>query len=388
MPLILVTDAWVGKSLSAIRSLGEAGYTVHAISHTYNSFGFYSKYTKKYFKFPNPQDEPDAYRIKLLALLAKNKYDCIIPMEDAVIKIILDVRPEVEKLTHVALPLRENYYSAYNKMETLMLADSIGVPIPKTLFQPSVEELRGQENDLPFPLIIKPVSGSGSRGLKKVHNAAELFKHYPEIVGHYGPCVVQEALPQEGKGLGVGLIAENGHVLCSYSYTRLREFPVTGGPGTLREVTDDAATKAYAAKLMHALNWTGVAMVEFKTDLKTGEPKLMEINPRFWGSLELARYAGVNLPNMLVQLSLGEEVITQTAKVGTRARWLFPGDIAHFVFNPKRFSMQPSFFNFWDKNTFTDHLQLVDFKGSVAFLICSFLQFFSPKIWRMAIFRK
>lgn len=387
MPLILVTDAWVGKSLSAIRSLGQAGYTVHAVSHTYNSFGFYSKYTQKYVKLPNPAEKPEEYKAQLLTLLAKNKYDAIIPMEDAVIKIILDEREAVEKLTHVALPLRENYYSAYYKMETLMLAESIGVPVPKTLYSPSVEELRGND-ELAFPLIIKPVAGSGSRGLKKVHTKEELLKFYPDIVRHYGACVVQEALPQEGKGLGVGLIAKDGEVLCSYTYTRLREFPVTGGPGTLREVTNDQETQAYAAKLMHSLNWTGVAMVEFKTDVRTGKPKLMEINPRFWGSLELARYSGINLPKMLVQLSLGEEVKPQTAKVGTRARWLIPGDIAHFVFNPKRFSMKPSFFNFWAKGTYNDHLQWADFKGTLAFLTCSFLQFFDPKIWKMAIFRK
>lgn len=46
-------------------------------------------------------------------------------------------------------------------------------------------------------------------------------------------------------------------------------------------------------------------MVEWKVDLRDGRPKLMEINPRFWGSLELAVRSGVNFPSLYADADRG-----------------------------------------------------------------------------------
>jgi predicted ATP-grasp superfamily ATP-dependent carboligase len=69
-------------------------------------------------------------------------------------------------------------------------------------------------------------------------------------------------------------------------------------------VTDDRLAR-YAASVVAELGWTGVAMVEFKKD---DDYRLMEVNPRFWGSLPLATRAGVNFPRLLCRLAMGEEV--------------------------------------------------------------------------------
>ena len=58
-------------------------------------------------------------------------------------------------------------------------------------------------------------------------------------------------------------------------------------------------------RLLTALNWHGVAMVEFKIDA-TGQHWLMEINPRLWGSLALSIDAGVDFPLGLLQVARGE----------------------------------------------------------------------------------
>jgi predicted ATP-grasp superfamily ATP-dependent carboligase len=88
-------------------------------------------------------------------------------------------------------------------------------------------------------------------------------------------------------------------------------------------------------------------MVEFKVDPRDNEPKLMELNPRFWGSLALAIQAGVDFPYLLYKMAMGEafEPIVEY-EVGVRCRWLLPGDILHFLTNPQRFHLEPSFFRF------------------------------------------
>jgi predicted ATP-grasp superfamily ATP-dependent carboligase len=90
--------------------------------------------------------------------------------------------------------------------------------------------------------------------------------------------------------------------------------------------------REYAVRLMGHLKWNGVAMVEFKVDKLIGSPMLMEINGRFWGSLQLALDAGLNLPYLLVQMVNGVrlDVADHPYRVGTKSRWLL-GDLDHLL---------------------------------------------------------
>src|SRR6185503_992863 len=115
--------------------------------------------------------------------------------------------------------------------------------------------------------------------------------------------LIQEKV--EGPGYGVGVFAERGRVIASFAHRRLREYPVTGGPSSACvSVVDDRLT-GYAAAVIRELGWSGVAMVEFKKD---DDYRLMEVNPRFWGSLPLATRAGVNFPDLLCRHAMGEAV--------------------------------------------------------------------------------
>ena len=109
------------------------------------------------------------------------------------------------------------------------------------------------------------------------------------------------------------------------------------------------------------MGWFGVAMVEFKLDPRDGLPKLMEINPRFWGSLPLAIEAGVNFPLLLYRMACGETFKpVENYRIGRRCRWLLPGDILHFIFNPRRHRLVPGFFRFRDPDTAYDILSVRD----------------------------
>jgi predicted ATP-grasp superfamily ATP-dependent carboligase len=81
--------------------------------------------------------------------------------------------------------------------------------------------------------------------------------------------------------------------------------------------------------LLDALDWRGVAMIECKREAVTGRQVVMEINGRFWGSLQLAIDAGVDFPALLVRCAAGETCLERRAyRVGIRSRW-FWGDVDH-----------------------------------------------------------
>jgi predicted ATP-grasp superfamily ATP-dependent carboligase len=83
----------------------------------------------------------------------------------------------------------------------------------------------------------------------------------------------------------------------------LREVPITGGASSFREsVPLDPLLFDYSVRLLAALDWTGLAMVEFK--LGPQGPRLMEINGRIWGSLPLAVKSGMDFPARMAELYL------------------------------------------------------------------------------------
>src|SRR5262249_37353097 len=108
------------------------------------------------------------------------------------------------------------------------------------------------------------------------------------------------------------------------------EKPPTGGESVLREsIEPDPALLAASERLLQALRWTGVAMVEFRRT-PDGRALLMEMNPRLWGSVQLAIDAGVDFPALLVALYRGEKSSPVEAVVGVRTRWLL-GDLDHLA---------------------------------------------------------
>src|SRR2546430_8599658 len=80
--------------------------------------------------------------------------------------------------------------------------------------------------------------------------------------------------------------------------------------------------------ILDHVGWHGAAMVEFKVRAD-GRPYLMEINPRFWGSLQLAIDAGVDFPWLAYQLAAGlTPDSVEGYRIGVRNRWLL-GDLDH-----------------------------------------------------------
>jgi predicted ATP-grasp superfamily ATP-dependent carboligase len=391
VPRILVTDCWTNKALSVVRSLGLAGVEVHALAHKRIGAALWSTFVARRIISPDPWTDVESYRAFLLRLLSAGGFDCVMPLDEPSIKALYSTREELtenDSRLILCLPPEEAFAKANDKWTTLCLAREVGVPIPESYLPSGEPDIADALRALHFPLVIKPRSGSGSRGLKVAESEQEFRKYYPEVRAMYGEPILQECIPRSGHGLGVGLLARNGEVLVSYSYKRLREFPVSGGPSTLRETTDDRLLKEYAARLMEVLNWTGVAMVEFKEDAGRGAPTLMEINPRFWGSLELAHVAGINFPDLLYRVFAGEDVKPVGYRVGVRCRWLIPGDVAHFLANPARFRLAPSFWRFFDEDTYYDEFKKYDVKGSVAAIICALLSIADRETWKVGVFRR
>jgi predicted ATP-grasp superfamily ATP-dependent carboligase len=359
---VIITDGHWRKSLAAVRALGKKGIKTAVGESTRLATSMFSKYCHRAFVYPSPVYKKSEFIDFIGNTLRRKHCQMLLPMEDETLFLISENYSEFSKWTYLPFVTNEKLQLARSKDRVLKLAETKGIPIPTTWFIESMAQLDALIDSFPYPVVIKPKTGSGALGVSYIQHPQDLKKRYLAIHRQYPYPLIQERIPSEGPGYGVSLLFdENSTVKASFVHKRLREYPVTGGASTLRESIRHDEIRDMAVSLLTELGWFGVAMVEFKQDPRDGVFKLMEINPRFWGSLALAIASGVNFPYLLYKMSKGEDFKpVEQYDLGVKCRWMLPGDLLHFVYNPDRVRLIPEFFNFTDPDTHYDILSLDD----------------------------
>lgn len=382
---VLVTDAQERKAVPVIRALGRAGVYVVAGESCRWAMGFSSKYCRERYVYPRPEDE-EAFVAWLLQMGRRGVFNVVLPVDDRTMAPITRYRRDLEAYARIPVVDHHTYLLARDKAKTMEVARKVGVAIPETWWFASPEECADRLDEVPCPAVIKPRIGSGSRGIRCVHRREGLLAAYQEVHRRYPNPLVQEFVPPGGETLGVELLLNEGVVVAQFMHRRLREYPLSGGPSTLRESTYDGHLIHEAARLLSHMGWHGVAMVEFKIDPRDRVAKLMEVNPKFWGSVALPIVAGVNFPLLLYKLAKNETPEKMPAyALRVRSRWLIPGDLLHFITNPDRWRLEPSFFQF---RGIPDDILERDDLGPLYGMLLSFLsRAFTKALWTEKVLR-
>jgi carbamoyl-phosphate synthase large subunit len=152
--------------------------------------------------------------------------------------------------------------------------------------------------DWAFPIIVKPRRGAGSRGVRLVHDRAQL-----EALGDDDSLIAQEHLP--GDEFSVDVFADAaGHVVAAVPRTRTR---VDSGVSIAGRTVRNEELEGTAAAVARAIGLVGVANVQLRYDVN-GVAALLEVNPRFPGAMPLTIAAGVDMPSLALDLALGVDI--------------------------------------------------------------------------------
>lgn len=326
----IVTDADKRLGLYVIRSLGRAGCRVTALAGegTPAPIGFSSRYAAECRRLPAGE-----YRDVLVETIEElaPTHDLLMPVATYTLKLVAAAEDRLRPLLPFYIPDLESLRRASDKQATTRIAREAGVPVPETWEDLDPDAIEGWADELGdrLPLVIKYRDGMRSGGwdpaerysiVRSPSGFAAEYRRMHEI-GEYP--LVQEYV--EGGGYGFFTITNQAsRPVATFCHRRLREYPVSGGPSTLCESFHDERLVELGTRLLQAMEWRGVAMVEFKRDRTTGEYKLLEINPRFWGSLPLALHCGVDFPVYQAQLALGRTPQPEgDYPVGKKMRFLF-----------------------------------------------------------------
>lgn len=343
MPKVIVTDSSERAALAVIRSLGRRDIEVVAADSTSFNTGFLSKYCSRRIIYPSPQKNKSKFADFMLRLVKNENFDLLIPITDFTMSPILEHKDEIEEYVKVAAPPYKTAIKALDKAQTIQIAKEHGIPCPRTLLLEDPGDLKEVAGNLKYPVVIKPrmkVFWIKERAValkvtkrNYAYNSEDLMNKYVKIMSplkgfgiSHDFFLIQEFV--KGEGYGVEMLIHKSELKATFIHRRLREYPITGGASTLRVSVINEKLKNYGIELLKAMDWDGVAMVEFKMDEKTADAKLIEVNGRFWGSLPLAINAGVNFPYLLYESMVeGNVAPINSYRVGIMQRWLIPGDL-------------------------------------------------------------
>ena len=340
MEKILVLDANQRSALAVTRALGQHGIPVVTGDVTRRTLAGASKYSRASIVYPSPHEAPDDFLAALSSTLLQSGIDVLFPMTDVTTALVLKHRarwPDVR----IPCPTFEIYDMVTDKYRLFQTAQKLGLPMPATRFV----EAGGLSPDvidaIQFPAVLKPARSrifSQGRWLSTSVKIAGSPQELRQIIHAHTwfqdhPFLIQEYI--HGQGQGIFALYDHGRPLAFFAHQRLREKPPEGGVSVLSaSVPVSPQMQRIAEALLGPINWHGVAMVEFKV-ASDGTPYLIEINGRFWGSLQLAIDAGVDFPYMLYRLALGATVTAgHDYKIGVKSRWLM-GDLDHLYLKLK-----------------------------------------------------
>jgi predicted ATP-grasp superfamily ATP-dependent carboligase len=382
----IVLDGEQRSALAVTRSLGRRGIRVAVGAEKKPSLSSCSRFCTESFIYTSPYQDPAGFLRALIKFASRYGPSVMFPMTDVTLTEILLHRNEFPENIVVPFDDYQKYMQVTDKLNLFRIARDLNVPAPSTLFSTdydNMDKIVEGVIQLGFPVVVKPgnskirtVTGwvdgkvhyaTGENALRQIL-ANDIFMKYPFLI--------QKRI--HGPGIGIFLLMKDGEVIAKFAHRRIREKPPSGGVSVLSESTEPPEDAMESAvRILEKVRWTGVAMVEFKVDIEENISKLLEVNARFWGSLQLSVSSGVDFPYMVFRLAMGERIMNSGGyKVGLRSRWEL-GDLDHLLIRllknpsnsnlpsnpPKRLTVLKEFlFDFFRPSVRNEVLQLHDIK--------------------------
>src|SRR4030081_887501 len=336
---VLVLDGNQNQAVASVRSLAHAGHTVFAGESASWSKAGWSRACSGTLHYPSPQGHVDAFLDTIACFVCQQPGTLVLPMTEAT---TLPLSAHRDLLiaagARLVLPEHNDLLRAFDKDETTRLAASLGVAVPKTLLISSLAQARDVSQSLRYPVVLKPRASEKIFAARKVRtagrpryaaNSFQFENAYRDIAGRSSAVLVQEFV--QGEGTGYFALMNHGELRAEFAHQRIRDVYPTGSGSAVRiSVEPDPEIRRSSLAILSALRWHGVAMVEYRKEL--GLPAVfMEVNGRFWHSLPLACYAGVDFPALLARIAeYGDVEPSLDYRRGVRCRWLL-GDARHFA---------------------------------------------------------
>lgn len=340
---VLLIEGFSRQVLPMMKSLHKMGCKITTYNNSRLDIGYTSRYPdKKLIRYCNSENRKKTYEI-LLDELKTGEYDIVIPLTDFAAILLSEHFDEYSQYATLAVNNWADIQYAIDKLNTMRVCMENGIPCPQT-FISNEEFFALDDSAIKFPLVVKPRTGFAAVGFQVVHNRMELLDYLDKAERKFGPCLIQEYIPQTDLQYKCEMFVDvNGNIAASCVFSKIRWYPINGGSSCLNRTVNRPDIVDNCAKLLKAICWKGYADIDIIQDPRDGVAKIMEINPRITGSVKICNLAGVDFAKIIVADYLGKTIKQQNAEENIYMRYIFT-DILWFIKSPARFKTKPSWF--------------------------------------------
>lgn len=288
--------------LGVVRSLGKKGVKVFGFDFK-RDIGFYSKYITAEI-CPHPLDKQEDF-VRFMIKFAdgcKEKPALFITSDN----FLLSVSRNIKKLSDhylINMPKPSLIESISDKHKQYLLVEKGGIPVPKTYLPKSINALKKLADDIEYPVFIKALEVNSwrehiSSTLKGfvVKNKDDLFHNYELIFRKNCSAIIQEIIkgPDTNNHKVCLYINSKKEVLAGFTLFKIRQDPIHFGVGSCVESRINRELMNLGIELFKKIGYIGVGSAEFKRDIRDGQYKLIELNPRYWQQNSLTEKCGLD----------------------------------------------------------------------------------------------
>jgi predicted ATP-grasp superfamily ATP-dependent carboligase len=327
---VLVPAPFGPHGLTCVRSLGRRGVRTVVAAEREGDPTSTSRYCHESIVVPSPHEDILAYKNALLGIAAREDVRAIVPNREEDVYVLSKFRDEFA--THVSplWPSFETLRTAHDRVRLVEAAEEAGVAVPETLLLDDVDVSDPELFVKPrYPILITDYESgysptecdprnrtmhlrSGERADRDT--VVDEMNHVP---------IAQEFVRGGGEEYAFFALYDRGEPVATFQHRQVRGETYAGGASVYRESVDIPGLRNAGRALFDHLDWHGVGEAEFLRDPRTGEFKLIEVNPRMWASLSCAVAAGADFPYYYWQLANGETANVDGYATGTGTHTLF-----------------------------------------------------------------
>jgi len=324
--------------LAAIRSLGRAGYRVHAASPMSDAIGFASRYCAARTVCP-PLSTP-SYIEWLRCYVAEQAINAIVPGG----AFLLAIEPWFEEFQPL-LPIARDRHIVYRALSKTEVFEAFLTAPPNLRLlehHPPSLVVRGDGSqlsaqklaELGTTLYLKADARHGDPGTEDLLvgplSSSNTAKTVQQALLTYRQVLLQGSVA--GRQAGVTLLMdEAGRVLAQNCFRDVHDEPTRRGTMSLRRTWNNPDLVADAARRLRHLGWQGAAMLEYRVRDSDGGFDFIELNPRYWQSLHLDILAGIDFPRLQMAWFEGQAIAQPPPPREVICGDLWPGEISRLL---------------------------------------------------------
>ncbi len=308
VPRILVTDAQDRAGLAVVRCLSAGGYRVTAAAINRGSPGLWSRHCSARRLLPDPREEGvEAFVERLERLLREQPHDVLLGVRDETVYALSAHRDRIAPLVETGLPEHHVVERAMNKVLLASEAEKVGLATPEQHVCEGIDQALDAARMFGFPVVVKGVRSAEEAGGCSVRHPSVLAWEEPslrDLQRRTATCIVQRRAA--GAVVQFGAVATEDGLIGRLLTRSSRTWPPeAGNPSYIETIAVPGDLSERVAALIDAIGWRGLFQLEL-IELPGGALRVIDFNPRPYGSIGLARAAAAPLASLWCAWLLGE----------------------------------------------------------------------------------